>query len=129
MQTRPAQGTTREIGMPRTHGIPARAGKVAVNETGVVSRRTLKDGLRRGHSGPDAAAEGRAVPDDVIRRAAEICAYHSAARQSDNVPVDYTLAKYVHKPAGARPGMVVYTTYETAYVTPSEELVKQLKRR
>ena len=60
MQTCPAQGTAREIGMPRAHGIPARAGKVAVNETGVIGRRTLKDGLRRGHSGPDAAAEGSA---------------------------------------------------------------------
>ena len=66
------------------------------------------------------AAEGRAVPDEVIRRAAEICAFHSAARQSDNVPVDYTFAKYVHKPAGARPGMVVYTDQRTVYVKPQE---------
>lgn len=60
------------------------------------------------------------MPDEVIRRAAEICAFHSAARQSDNVPVDYTFAKYVHKPAGARPGMVVYTDQRTVYVKPHE---------
>ena len=40
--------------------------------------------------------------------------------------MDYTPVKYVKKPAGARPGMVVYTTYRTAYVTPEETLVKRL---
>jgi predicted ribosome quality control (RQC) complex YloA/Tae2 family protein len=43
------------------------------------------------------------------------------------VPVDYTPVKYVKKPSGARPGMVIYETYSTAYVTPKEELVEQLK--
>ena len=41
--------------------------------------------------------------------------------------MDYTLRKYVKKPAGAKPGMVIYTTYRTAYVTPEETLVKTLK--
>ena len=41
--------------------------------------------------------------------------------------MDYTQVKYVKKPAGARPGMVVYTTYETAWVTPDEGLVKRLR--
>ena len=43
------------------------------------------------------------------------------------MPVDYTPVKYVKKPAGARPGMVVYTTYQTAYVDPDGELVKKLR--
>ena len=45
------------------------------------------------------------------------------------MPVDYTPVKYVKKPGGARPGMVVYTTYETAMVTPDGALVKRLKVR
>jgi predicted ribosome quality control (RQC) complex YloA/Tae2 family protein len=56
-----------------------------------------------------------------------LAAYYSQARDGQNVPVDYTPVKYVKKPSGARPGMVIYETYSTAYVTPKEELVEQLK--
>lgn len=70
---------------------------------------------------------GGAEPDmDSIIEAAKIAAYYSQARSSGNVPVDYTLLKNVKKPAGARPGMVIYTTYQTVNVTPDETLVKQL---
>ena len=41
--------------------------------------------------------------------------------------MDYTPVKYVKKPNGARPGMVTYTTYETAWVTPDGELAKRLR--
>ena len=49
-----------------------------------------------------------------------------ADENAEKVPVDYTPVKYVKKPAGARPGMVVYTTYRTAYVDPDGELAKRL---
>ena len=42
------------------------------------------------------------------------------------VPVDYTPVRYVKKPAGSRPGMVVYTTYQTIYAVPDGQLVKKL---
>ena len=45
------------------------------------------------------------------------------------MPVDYTEVRYVKKPAGARPGMVVYPRYQTVNVTPEEALVKRLKVR
>ena len=61
--------------------------------------------------------------------AALLAAYYSRARGSENVAVDYTPRKYVKKPAGAKPGMVIYTTNKTAYVTPSEEAVAGLKER
>ena len=41
--------------------------------------------------------------------------------------MDYTPVKYVKKPAGSRPGMVVYTVYQTMLVEPDGELVKRLK--
>ena len=41
--------------------------------------------------------------------------------------VDYTLIKNVKKPAGAKPGMVIFTDNKTLYVTPDEELVERLK--
>lgn len=64
--------------------------------------------------------EGRDVPDTVIARAAEICAFYSAARLSENVPIDYTRIKHVSKPSGARPGMVIYTDQKTVYVKPRD---------
>lgn len=63
-------------------------------------------------------AEGREVPDEVIKTAAEICAYYSEARGGTKVPVDYALKKYVKKPSGAKPGFVVYTDYKTACAEP-----------
>ena len=50
-----------------------------------------------------------------------LAAYYSKARGSANVPVDYTLVKYVKKPSGAKPGMVIYTHQHTVYVTPDKE--------
>ena len=58
--------------------------------------------------------------------AAVLAAYYSQARSSTKVPVDYTPVKFVKKPAASRPGMVVYTTYQTMYVDPDGELVKKL---
>lgn len=65
--------------------------------------------------------------EQTLLEAATLAAYYSRARGSENVPVDYTPRKYVKKPAGAKPGMVIYTTNRTAYVTPEEARVKALK--
>lgn len=65
----------------------------------------------------------------TMTEAALLAAYYSRARGSENVAVDYTPRKYVKKPAGAKPGMVIYTTNKTAYVTPSDEAVAGLKER
>lgn len=62
-----------------------------------------------------------------LNEAAVLAAWFSQARDSSKVPVDYTPVRYVKKPGGARPGMVIYTTYETAQVTPDGELAKKLR--
>ncbi|MCI9596007.1 MAG: DUF814 domain-containing protein [Firmicutes bacterium] len=62
--------------------------------------------------------EGRELSESAIFDAAAIAAYHSKGRSSENVPVDYTQVRYVKKPAGARPGMVIFTHNRTVYVTP-----------
>ena len=64
--------------------------------------------------------DGRAPTDSDITEAASVAAWWSQARDGDKVPVDYTPVRYVKKPSGARPGMVVYTTYRTVYVAPKE---------
>ena len=65
--------------------------------------------------------DGRNVDDlsaDLIYEAAAIAAYHSKAGGSDNVPVDYVPVRYVKKPNGSKPGMVIFTHNRTVYVTP-----------
>ena len=70
---------------------------------------------------------GGAEPDEQsLMEAASLAAYFSQAQGSTKVPVDYTPVKFVKKPAGAKPGMVVYTTYQTLLADPDEELVKRL---
>ncbi len=61
---------------------------------------------------------GEAVSEETLLFAAKLAAANSKAANSSNVPVDYTPVKYVKKPAGAKPGMVIYTTNKTLYVDP-----------
>lgn len=56
--------------------------------------------------------------NETIKRCAEIAAYHSKAKFSSHVPVDYTQVKNVKKPKGAVPGYVIYKNNKTIYVTP-----------
>ena len=61
--------------------------------------------------------QGREITDTAILEAAQACAYHSKAKDSSGVPVDYTLVRNVSKPQGAKPGMVIYVKNKTVYVT------------
>ena len=70
--------------------------------------------------------EGREPDSASLQEAAMLAAWFSQGRDSGQVAVDYTQIRHVRKPSGARPGMVIYDTYQTAYVTPREALVKAL---
>lgn len=71
--------------------------------------------------------EGGEIPQQTIFEAAQLAAYHSKARESSQVPVDYTAIKFVKKPAGAKPGMVIFTNNRTMFVAPNEQLVNSLR--
>ncbi len=62
---------------------------------------------------------GAELDEASIWEAAAIAAYHSKARTSENVPVDYVPIKFVKKPSGAKPGMVIFTNNRTVYVNPA----------
>ena len=66
-------------------------------------------------------------PDRTVTEAMQLAVYFSQAREGQNVPVDYTRVKNVKKPAGAKPGMVIYDHYMTAVVTPDTKLVETLR--
>ena len=71
--------------------------------------------------------DGATPPDRTIEEAAVIAAVNSSGRNSGLVPVDYCLAKFVKKPAGAKPGKVIFTNYKTAFVKPDAELEQKLR--
>jgi len=70
---------------------------------------------------------GQTPPDRTVEQAAILAATHSKAATSVQVPVDYTAVKFVKKPSGAKPGMVIYTDNHTAYVNPDPALAERLK--
>ncbi len=73
------------------------------------------------------AANGAEIPDRTIEEAAIIAAVNSRGRGSNLVPVDYCLARYVKKPSGAKPGKVIFSNYQTAFVKPDTELEERLR--
>lgn len=73
-------------------------------------------------------AGGQSVPDATLEAAAVLAAYHSKGAASAQVPVDYCPVKLVKKPVGAKPGMVIFSGNQTAYVTPDEAVVERCRR-
>ncbi len=72
-------------------------------------------------------ADGKTIPDSTLTQAAIIAAVNSKAADSSQVPVDYTAVRNIKKPPASRPGKVIYHVYQTAYVTPDDELEKRLR--
>lgn len=66
--------------------------------------------------------EGKEPSESAMEFAATLAAKHSRAKDSAQVPVDYTRIKNVSKPQGAKPGMVIYVNYKTMYVDPTAEI-------
>jgi predicted ribosome quality control (RQC) complex YloA/Tae2 family protein len=70
---------------------------------------------------------GTEVPEKTLEQAAAVAAYFSKARESTNVPIDYTPVENVNKPKGAKPGLVYYDKYQTIYIDPADKkLLKKL---
>lgn len=71
--------------------------------------------------------DGAEPTDRAMTEAACIAAFHSKARNSAQVPVDYSQVRNIKKPAGAKPGFVIYHVYHTAYVTPNAEEIDAMR--
>ncbi len=69
---------------------------------------------------------GAEPTDTALTEAAMLAAYYSEAKDSGQVAVDMVEAKKVKKPAGGKPGMVVYENYRTLFVTPDPKLPSRL---
>ena len=71
---------------------------------------------------------GEEVPVKTIEEAAVLAAVNSKAKNSSQVPVDYCLVKFVKKPNGAKPGMVIFSNNKTLYVTPDTALEERMRK-
>lgn len=70
---------------------------------------------------------GLSPSEQTIFEAAMLAAFHSKGKSGSGVPVDYVAVKFVKKPAGAKPGMVIFANNKTLYVTPDERTVEKLR--
>ena len=64
--------------------------------------------------------DGKTPTPKAMEEAAALAAAHSRAKDSAQVPVDYTQVRNVSKPQGAKPGMVIYVNYKTIFIDPAE---------
>lgn len=64
---------------------------------------------------------GKNVDDETLMYAARLAATYSKGRYSAEVPIDYTLVKYVKKPKGLKPGLVLYSNFKTIFAPPFQE--------
>ena len=69
------------------------------------------------------------IPEKTLLQAAKLAAYYSQSKGRAAVPVDYTKRKYVKKPSGANPGMVIYTHQHTVYVETSKEEIDSFSKK
>ena len=72
--------------------------------------------------------EGREPDESAMLMAASLAAYNSKAREAGKVPVDFTRIRYVSKPQGSKPGMVIYVNQQTMFVEPGEFSEKRIKK-
>ncbi len=70
--------------------------------------------------------EGKEVPDRAFEEAARLAAYYSKGRGQDKVEIDYIQKKHVKKPAGAKPGFVVYYTNYSMVIDTDISSLKEL---
>ena len=73
-------------------------------------------------------SEGADIPDTTKTEAAMLAVLHSSQSGGVKVAVDYTEVKNIRKTGDLPPGMVLYDTYETAFITPDEALIQSLKQ-
>lgn len=80
----------------------------------------------KNYPGSHVIIKAKHINDETLLEAANLAAYYSKASNGTKVAVDYTLIKYVKKPNGSKPGMVIYTTNKTIYVDPETPRLERI---
>lgn len=71
-------------------------------------------------------SEGADIPLATQNEAAQLAVIHSSLNSGAKVPVDYTMVRNIRKTSDLKPGMVIYDTYETGYITPEAGIEQRL---
>ncbi|MDD4066520.1 MAG: NFACT RNA binding domain-containing protein [Clostridia bacterium] len=58
------------------------------------------------------------ISDNIIEYAGSLAAFYSKAKNNNKVNIDFCNIKYVKKHPSNKPGMVIYTNFNTIYVSP-----------
>lgn len=69
---------------------------------------------------------GKELPDRTYEEGGRLAAYYSKNRESDKVEIDYIQRKHVKKPAGGKPGFVIYHTNYSLMASPNIEGIKKI---
>ncbi len=124
---RPRQGKLPPMHFESTDGYPIYVGRNNRQNDELTFRLARKDDLWCHASKVHGAhvivsCGGVQPPDDTVTQAAQLAAYYAETAAGQNVPVDVTPVKQVKKPAGGRPGMVIYHTYRTVICNPRPDV-------
>jgi predicted ribosome quality control (RQC) complex YloA/Tae2 family protein len=119
----PRQPQSQPLSLQSPDGLTILVGRNSRQNDEVTFRRSNRDDWwfhARGVPGAHVVvrAEGRALPHDTVRRAAELAAYHSSLQSEGAVDVDYTQRRHVQHIPGAAPGLVTYSEEQTVRVAP-----------
>ena len=68
---------------------------------------------------------GAELPDATFEEAGRLAAYYSKGKQAPKVEIDYTLKKNLRKPAGAKPGFVIYHTNYSLMAVPDIREIRE----
>jgi predicted ribosome quality control (RQC) complex YloA/Tae2 family protein len=120
-KTTPPKGPYRRI--PLGDGWEVLVGTSAAGNAAVTFDVAVADDLwlhTRGVPGAHVILRTNAAtpPDEIVERAAQVAAFHSAAQNSTSVDVDVALRRHVKKIPNAPPGLVRYANERTLRVTP-----------
>ena len=72
----------------------------------------------------DGAAQ---LPDRTFEEAGRLAAYYSKGREQEKVEIDYIQKKHVKKPAGAKPGFVIYYTNYSLVIDSDISGIREVK--
>ena len=72
---------------------------------------------------------GPELPDATFEEAGRLAAYYSSARTASKVEIDYTQRKNLHRPAGGRPGFVVYYTNYSMMAEPDIRGIQEITEK
>ncbi|NLB89994.1 MAG: fibronectin/fibrinogen-binding protein [Clostridiales bacterium] len=124
------QGKSKPYRYESQEGITILVGKNAVQNERITSQAAKEEWWLHAKDIPGSHVvikkEGE-LPETTLLQGAQLAAFYSKGKDGSQVPVDYTMKKYIKKPGGAPTGFVTYTQQKTIYVTVTQQEIQKIK--